>query len=205
MVRNYYLGAGSDGMINCNAKMPQSRAELWHIHLQPARGATCFALRSIGRKRYARAVKVENAVQIKVDSPVAWGEPTLFQFRYWSAGQYALFTSDGKLLTSDGTCCVWPKMEEEKKTVNPDSPPPRTLFNIEFHSGFVAFRDEQGQYLAGTGHASILKSRSTSVSKDELFELELAPVQVALRAGFNSKWLSIKQGKQRCFVSNVEL
>jgi hypothetical protein len=39
-----------------SAKMPQSRAELWHVHLIPARGATMFALKSIGRKRYARAL-----------------------------------------------------------------------------------------------------------------------------------------------------
>jgi len=56
VTRGYYLGATADGMIQCNAKMPQSRAELWHVHLIPARGATMFALKSIGRKRYARAM-----------------------------------------------------------------------------------------------------------------------------------------------------
>ena len=54
--RGYYLGTTSDGMIQCNAKMPQSRAELWHVHLIPARGATMFALKSIGRKRFARTM-----------------------------------------------------------------------------------------------------------------------------------------------------
>lgn len=57
-------------------------------------------------------------------------------------------------------------------------PPPECLFTIEFHSGSIAFRDLKGQYLAGTGHASILKTRSTTVSKDELFEFHKAPLQV---------------------------
>ena len=53
--RGYFLGTAPDGSLQCNAKMPQSRAELWHVHLLPARGATMFALKSVGRKRYARA------------------------------------------------------------------------------------------------------------------------------------------------------
>jgi len=55
--RGYFLGvSGDDGSIVCNAKMPQSKAELWHVHLVPASGATMFALKSIGRKRYARII-----------------------------------------------------------------------------------------------------------------------------------------------------
>ena len=74
-------------------------------------------------------------------------------------------------------------------------PPAECLFTIEFHSGSIAFRDFKGQYLAGTGHASILKSRSTTVSKDELFFFEKAPLQCALRAAFNNKWVSTKQSE----------
>lgn len=43
---------------------------------------------------------------------------------------------------------------------NSSLPPPECLFTIEFHSGSIAFRDLKGQYLAGTGHASLLKTRS---------------------------------------------
>ena len=50
--RGYYLGCTSDGTIICNAKMPQSKTELWNVHLIPARGASIFALKSIGRKRF---------------------------------------------------------------------------------------------------------------------------------------------------------
>lgn len=36
--------------------MPQSKAELWHVHLVPARGATMFGFKSVGRKRYAQII-----------------------------------------------------------------------------------------------------------------------------------------------------
>src|SRR5262249_34498891 len=91
-------------MIQCNAKIPQSRAELWHVHLIPARGATMFALKSIGRKRYARSVSDGPATTIQVDSTRAWGNDTLFQFKYFDGGKYALLTSTMKYLTYDGTC-----------------------------------------------------------------------------------------------------
>ena len=56
-------------MINCNAKMPQSRAELWNIHLISSRGATLFSLHSVGRKRFSRAIaKDDQTEQIKVDA-----------------------------------------------------------------------------------------------------------------------------------------
>lgn len=59
--RGYFLGVSNDsGSIVCNAKMPQSKAELWHVHLVPARGATMFALKSIGRKRYAQIISGNN-------------------------------------------------------------------------------------------------------------------------------------------------
>ena len=49
--------------------MPQSRAELWHVHLISSRGSTLFSLRSIGRKRFSRAIlKDDSTEQIKVDA-----------------------------------------------------------------------------------------------------------------------------------------
>lgn len=56
-------------MINCNAKMPQSRAELWNVHLISSRGATLFSLHSVGRKRFSRAIAKDDVTeQIKVDA-----------------------------------------------------------------------------------------------------------------------------------------
>lgn len=43
--------------------------ELWHVHLISSRGSTLFSLRSIGRKRFSRAIaKDEHTEQIKVDA-----------------------------------------------------------------------------------------------------------------------------------------
>lgn len=39
-----------------------------------------------------------------------------------------------------------------------------------------------------------MKSRSAGVSRDELFIFEAAPIQLSLKATFNNKWVSIKQG-----------
>ena len=136
----------------------------------------------------------------------SWGPETLFQFKYFEGGKYALITSKGNYLTCDGNCISLNSSTTSNKVlimnkVNSNGanqsnlPPLECLFTIEFHSGSIAFRDLKGQYLAGTGHASILKTRSTTVSKDELFEFHSAPVQLALRATFNNKWVSTKQSK----------
>jgi len=201
VIRSYYLGASVDG-INCTAKMPQSRAELWNVHLISSRGSTLFSLRSIGRKRFSRAIAKDDTVeQIKVDATESWGPETLFQCKYFDAGKYTLITSKGNYLNCDGNCVslntsnkmlIINKMNGNSNGIS-NQPPPECLFTIEFHSGSIAFRDLRGQYLAGTGHASILKTRSTTVSKDELFEFHSAPVQLALRATFNHKWVSTKQ------------
>lgn len=199
--RGYYLGTTEDGMICCNAKMPKSRAELWHLHLVPSRGASFFALKSLGRKRYARVVgeefesgtldKSDLQAQVQLDANISWGPETLFQFKYHEGGRYSLLTSDNKLLTNEGKCLTW------KATSGADqeaSPPNECLFTLEYHSGFLAFRDCIGHYLAAAGRSSILRSRSIGVSRDELFVFESAPIQVSFRATFNNRWVSIKQG-----------
>lgn len=201
--RGYYLGTTPDGMVTCAAKMPQSRAELWHVHLVPARGATMFALKSIGRKRFARSVTSsgfgsnEAKQQIQVDGTTAWGPETLFQIKYFEGGRYALLTSDCKYLTSDGKCVEWNANKQPNGVSKPSAllPPTDTLFTIEYHGGNIAFRDHQGRYLAGAGHPAILRSRANNVSRDELFEIQHAPIQVALRATTNQRWVSIKQSK----------
>lgn len=192
--RGYYLGTTEDGMICCNAKMPKSRAELWHLHLIPARGASFFAIKSLGRKRFARVACDEGVsseddyVQIQLDSTISWGPKTLFQFKYYDGGRYSLLTSDNKYLTNEGKCIGW--KEENESSL----PPPECLFTLEYHSGFLAFRDSFGHYLAAAGRSSVLRSRSIGVSRDELFVFEGAPIQVSLKATFNNRWVSIKQG-----------
>ncbi|KAI1278795.1 Protein singed [Halotydeus destructor] len=197
--RGYYLGTTSDGTITCVAKMPQSKSELWNVHLVPSRGMTMFALKSISRKRYARTTLDNNGdqsnLQVELNAINPWGPEMLFQLRYFEGGLHALLTSDCKYLTCDGAIVTWTpdRTGEAGKTVT-TLPPRDTLFTIEYHEGSVAFRDHQGRYLTAVGRAATMRTRANNVSKDELFEFEAAPIQVALRANVNNKWVSIKQG-----------
>lgn len=190
-----------------------------------------FALKSIGRKRYARSSPMEGqngdskdksaGEQIQIDATNPWDSETLFQFKYYEGGRYALLTSSCKYLTNEGTCVDANKQPNgtviaavkrngvpvkngsaeltdkfaSLKLQNNSLPPSECLFTIEYHGGFIAFRDQNGRYLAGSGRASVLKTRSTNVSRDELFVFEEAPIQVAFRATFNNKWVSVKQGR----------
>lgn len=203
--RGYYLGTTEDGMICCNAKMPKSRAELWHLHLIPARGASFFALKSLGRKRFARVSDDENKFdysnkqpssngvvpQVQLDATISWGPETLFQLKYYEGGKYSLLTSDYLYLTNEGKCIGWKSSSTEESN---SLPPAECLFTLEYHSGFLAFRDSFSQYLAAAGRSSILRSRSAGVSRDELFVIENAPIQASFKATFNNRWVSIKQG-----------
>lgn len=201
--RGYYLGTTDEGMMCCNAKMPKSRAELWHLHLIPARGASFFALKSLGRQRYARMTSIDsynkqNSQQVQLDSVSCWGPEALFQLKYFEGGQYSLLTSDCKLVTNKGKCIEWKNSAEIRSRENfssdPAKPPSNCLFTLEYHSGFLALRDSFSLYMAATGCSSVLGSHSIGVSRDELFYLEPPTVQVSFRALFNSKWISAKQG-----------
>lgn len=193
--RGYYLGTTDDGMVCCNAKMPKSQAELWHLHLIPARGASFFAIKSLGRRRFARVADDDASTkhsslsgQVQLDSTTIWGPETLFQFKYYEGGRYSLLTSDCKLLTNEGKCIGWDEQDDST------CPPAECLFTLEYHSGFLAFRDSFSHYLAAAGRSSVLRSRSIGVSRDELFAFEPAPIQVSMKATFNNRWVSIKQG-----------
>lgn len=120
--RGYFLGTTEDGMLSCNAKVPRSRAELWHLHLTPARGASFFALKSLGRKRYARMATEKDFLgqaalqlascpenkQAQIDASFSWGPETLFQFKYYDGGRFAVLTSDCYYLTNEGRCIKLP-------------------------------------------------------------------------------------------------
>lgn len=180
-----------------------------------------FSLKSIGRKRYARSVIPFTGVsagggggggdppseQVQVDATCPWGQETLFQFKYYEGGKYALLTSSCKYVTSEGSCTDWTPVAAKANghsngvsitiksaAVVPQLPPPECLFTIEYHGGNIAFRDCNGRYLAAAGRSAILRTRSNNVSRDELFEFEAAPIQVALRADFNNRYVSVKQG-----------
>lgn len=185
--RGYYLGIDDDGSLACSTKVPKSRSELWHLHLQPARGASFFALKSLSRQRFARTADAHSlGAQVQLDAASCWGVETLFQLRFLGDGLYSLLTSDNRVVNNKGKCIE----------LDPLSPRPAAdcLLTLEYHSGFLALRDSCGLYLAAAGCSSILRSRSAGVSRDELFLLEAPAVQVSLRATFNNKWVSARQG-----------
>lgn len=68
------------------------------------------------------------------------------------------------------------------------------LFSAEYHSGQLALRDHTGAYLSPIGSKAVLKSRSQTVTKDELFSLEDSLPQASFVAALNSRYVSVKQG-----------
>lgn len=56
----------------------------------------------------------------------------------------------------------------------------------------------QGQYLSPIGSRAVLKSRSNTVTKDELFALEDSLPQASFGAVLNTRYVSVKQGESRC-------
>jgi len=170
--RGYFLGSDAD-KLTCTAKVP-SNGQLWSLHLcaRPQ-----VALRSVGRKRYARLS--EGGDEISVDSNVPWGAHTLFTLEFRD-GHYALHTSNNKYLTRDG------KLQEVCEREN--------LFSLEYHRGQLALRDCASLYLAPIGSKALLKTRSHTITKDELFLLEDSLPQAAFVAALNSRFVSVKQG-----------
>ncbi|KAG8303240.1 Fascin [Homalodisca vitripennis] len=137
-------------------------------------------LRSVGRKRFAHLS--ENLDEIHVDANIPWGEDTLFtlEFRVDDGGKYALHTCNNKYLSREG------KLVDECN--------PNCLYSAEYHSGQLALRDISGAYLSPIGSKAVLKSRSNSVTKDELFTLEDSLPQASFVAALNSRYVSVKQG-----------
>ncbi|XP_047994891.1 protein singed [Leguminivora glycinivorella] len=173
--RGYFLGSGSDKLA-CSAKVPGD-SELWHVHLA---ARPQMNLRSIGRKRFAHLS--ETLDEIHVDANVPWGEDTLFtlEFRADEGGKYAIHTCNNKYLSAGGKLL--------------DSCTPACLFSAEYHAGALALRDGSGAYLAPIGSKAVLKTRSTAVTRDELFSLEDSLPQAAFVAALNDKYVSVKQG-----------
>ena len=78
-------------------------------------------------------------------------------------------------------------------------------FSVEYHGGYIALRDVQGQYLAPIGSRAVLKTRSTAVTKDELFSLEDSLPQASFVAASNARYVSVKQGKERSLTTVPKL
>jgi len=175
LARGYFLGANAEGL-QCTAKTPGD-AELWYVHLAARPQVN---LRSIGRKRYAHLS--ESQEEIHVEENVPWGEDTLFtlEFREEAPCKYAIHTCNNMYLQKDGKLAP---------ALNKDC-----YFACEYHGGYIALRDQKGHYLAPIGSRSVLKTRSPTVTKDELFSLEDSLPQASFVAASNARYVSVKQG-----------
>ncbi|KAK9721423.1 Fascin domain [Popillia japonica] len=203
VVRGYFLGSSAD-KLTCTAKAPGD-SEYWHIHLAARPQVN---LRSVGRKRFAHLS--ENLDEIHVDANIPWGEDTLFtlEFHADEDGKYALHTCNNKYWGEDTLFTLEFHADEDGKyalhtcnnkylsnggklvdTCNKDC-----LFSAEYHSGQLALRDRNGQYLSPIGSKAVLKTRSNTVTKDELFSLEDSLPQASFVAALNSRYVSVKQG-----------
>ncbi|UYV60167.1 FSCN1 [Cordylochernes scorpioides] len=171
-VRGYYLGASQD-KLTCSAKSPCGPAERWTVHLAARPQVN---LRSVGRRRYARLSSAQDEIQVDANTP--WGEDTLFTLEFRESGKYAIRTANDRYLQSEG------KLSASCET--------DCLFTLEFHSGYLALRDKHGRYVSPIGSKAVLRTRSQSVTKDELFSLEESTPQVAF-VGVNGKYVSVKQ------------
>ncbi|XP_072746922.1 protein singed [Anoplolepis gracilipes] len=187
--RGYFLGSSQDEL-RCTAKAP-GEAEYWLVHLAARPQVN---LRSAGRKRFAHLSATQD--EIHVDAPVPWGEDTLFTLEFRPAtmndddshkdraksegGHYALHTCNNKYLARDGKLL--------------DACTRDCLYAAEFHAGLLALRDIHGAYLAPIGSKAVLKSRSTTVTRDELFSLEESLPQASFVAALNQRYVSVKQG-----------
>lgn len=58
----------------------------------------------------------------------------------------------------------------------------------------MSIENSHGVYLSPIGSKAVLKSRSQSVTRDELFSLEDSSPQASFVAGLNMKYVSVKQG-----------
>jgi len=67
------------------------------------------------------------------------------------------------------------------------------------------YRDIHGAYLAPIGSKAVLKSRSTTVTRDELFSLEESLPQASFVAALNQRYVSVKQGNFSNFTCNLLL
>lgn len=174
ITRGYFLGANGDS-IQCVAKSPKD-SELWHVHLAARPQVNLF---SFGRKRYAHLSEDQDEIQVEENIP--WGEDTLFTLEFREeANKYAIHTCTNQYLQKDGKLT---------SSVNEDC-----YFSCEYHGGHIALRDLQGLYLAPIGSRAVLKSRSKTVTKDELFSLEDSLPQASFVAASNTRYVSIKQG-----------
>ena len=139
-----------------------------------------------------------------MEANVPWGEDTLFTLEFREdANKYAIHTCNNMYLQTDGK--LVPQVNKVRKGQDRKQLGENGLittlffiqdcyFAVEYHGGFIALRDGVGHYLAPIGSRAVLKTRSSSVTKDELFSLEDSLPQASFVAVANDRYVSVKQG-----------
>ena len=131
--------------------------------------------------RYARLS--DDKTEILVEESVPWGDDTLLTFEFCAGeNKYAIRTGNSLYLMKDG------KLSPEVST--------DCLYTIEYHSGYIAFKEQDGLYLSCTGSKGVLKTLATSnkVTSAEQFTLEDSLPQGSFMSRSNSRYVSTKQG-----------
>ncbi|KAG1669284.1 Protein singed [Nymphon striatum] len=167
-VRKYYLGACTDKLI-CAAKTP-GKAELWtpHLHARPQ-----VNIRSVGRKRYAHLSESQEEVQEVVkcdvtDDDVSLPGPEqswlnkLIQTFLGATIPCSLWNFRDQKYAIHNSCTNSYLQADGRLSTTFDAV--HTLFTLEFHSGYLALKDNVGQYLSPTGKRRKILSLSIALS-----------------------------------------
>ncbi|XP_014674310.1 PREDICTED: protein singed-like [Priapulus caudatus] len=166
----YYFGGVGDNL-RCTSKASLTDDVLWSVHLAVHPQVN---LRNVNRKRYAHLREEE----MHVDENIPWGRDALVTLEL-REGKYAVKTCDDRYLHRDGRLV--------------DEADANTLYRLEFHGGYMALKDCAGRYLTAVGADGHMKSRNSTVTKDELFSVEESHPQASFVA-HNGRRVSTKQG-----------
>ena len=164
----YFSGIG-DNMSGFDTSVTEKTTWKIRLAIMPQ-----LNLRNVNRKTYAHLQDDE----IRANEQIPWGHDATISIDYHD-GKYSIRASNGTYLSGSG---------QLKKTLDADC-----LFVLTIKGDQVAFRDNNGKYLAGIGPNATLQARKAAIGKDELFTLEDTNPQFTLVA-FNKKYVSVLQG-----------
>ncbi|CAC5411243.1 FSCN1 [Mytilus coruscus] len=170
-----YLG-GIDQKVVCLSRKV-SENELWYV---PMARHPQIVLGNKRRKRYFGLV----GNKIICRDRIPWGQNSIFTLEY-HMGKYLIKTSDNRYLHKDGN------LTESKE--------PGTYFTWELRVNSepklegIAFRDDEGKYLAGVSMSATLRTDRKTITDEEIFLLDESHPQVVFGAP-NENNVSIQSG-----------
>jgi fascin 1/2 len=172
-VHNRYFGGTGDNLTGFEKEV--SAVTLWTLQLAVMPQINLF---NVNRRTYAHLS--EDQCEIRVNGTIPWGFDATISIDYHD-GKYSIRAANGEYLKANGGLT---------STLTGDC-----LYTLFFKGTQVAFCDHEGKYLAGVGATATVKSRKTTISKDELFTFEDTNPQVTLIAT-NKKYVSTRQGEE---------